>query len=141
MKVKQTWARHYEITGWVAGEAQRVFAHLDDHTRLSSHMSGNMSTVGSNRRGVLGLFCCFCQQPLRENSKRDRVLTELQDPVQMESSELSALSGWSPVSARARIESTRRSSQQRCETELWAGASLRHEFALQALSESRSRRE
>ena len=46
---EQTWARHYEITGWVAGEAQRVFAHLDDHTRLSSHMSKSSWKMGGGK--------------------------------------------------------------------------------------------
>ena len=50
---------HEESSGLVSATAERVFAHLDDHARLSSHMSrsswmmggGRMATVLDARRG------------------------------------------------------------------------------------------
>ena len=51
--------RHYESSSLVEAPAERVFAHLDDHSRLSEHMSksswmmggGSMSTEVDERGG------------------------------------------------------------------------------------------
>ena len=51
--------RHYESSALVEAPAERVFAHLDDHSRLSEHMSksswmmggGSMSTEVDERGG------------------------------------------------------------------------------------------
>lgn len=41
--------RHYETTGLVAADITRVFEHLDDHTRLSAHMSKSSWKMGGGK--------------------------------------------------------------------------------------------
>ena len=43
---------HHESHGVVAAEAARLFAHLDDHSRLSSHMSKRSWMLGGGRMDV-----------------------------------------------------------------------------------------
>ena len=43
---------HYETSGFVAAIAEQVFAHLDDHTRLSSHMSKSSWKMGGGRMAL-----------------------------------------------------------------------------------------
>jgi hypothetical protein len=40
---------HYESNGYVPSPVDRVFAHVDDHTRLSSHMSEPSWKMGGGR--------------------------------------------------------------------------------------------
>lgn len=42
-------SRHYEASGLVAASPDRLFAHLDDHTRLSSHMSKSSWKMGGGK--------------------------------------------------------------------------------------------
>ena len=45
-------SQHYETYGLVAGAAAAVFEHLDDHRRLSSHMSKSSWMMGGGRMEV-----------------------------------------------------------------------------------------
>jgi hypothetical protein len=45
-------ARRYESRALVAAPAERVFAHLDDHARLSSHMSESSWMMGGGRMTI-----------------------------------------------------------------------------------------
>lgn len=42
----------YESSATVAAPADRVFAHVDDHARLSSHMSGSTWMMGGGRMTI-----------------------------------------------------------------------------------------
>lgn len=42
-------SRHYGASGLVAASPDRLFAHLDDHTRLSSHMSTASWKMGGGK--------------------------------------------------------------------------------------------
>jgi len=42
-------ARHYEVNGVVEAQPEEVFAYLDDHARLSSHMSQSSWKMGGGR--------------------------------------------------------------------------------------------
>jgi len=44
--------RHYESSAIVAAAAERVFAHIDDHARLSAHMSGSSWMMGGGRMTI-----------------------------------------------------------------------------------------
>jgi polyketide cyclase/dehydrase/lipid transport protein len=45
-------SRQYEVRGRVAAPAAEVFAHLDDHTRLSSHMSKSSWKMGGGKMQI-----------------------------------------------------------------------------------------
>ena len=45
--------RHEESAGLVSAPVERVFAHVDDHARLSSHMSQSSWTMGGGRMDVV----------------------------------------------------------------------------------------
>lgn len=45
-------ARRYESSALVPAPAERVFAHIDDHSRLSSHMSESSWMMGGGRMQV-----------------------------------------------------------------------------------------
>ena len=45
--------RHEESTGLVSAPAAHVFAHVDDHARLSSHMSQSSWKMGGGRMDVV----------------------------------------------------------------------------------------
>ena len=45
--------RHEASTGLVSAPAERVFAHVDDQTRLSSHMSQSSWKMGGGRMDVV----------------------------------------------------------------------------------------
>ena len=45
-------AYHNETTGLVNASADRVFAHLDDHARLSTHMTKSSWTMGGGRMEI-----------------------------------------------------------------------------------------
>ena len=44
--------RHYESSALVAAPAERVFAHIDDHSRLSGHMSGSSWMMGGGSMSI-----------------------------------------------------------------------------------------
>jgi hypothetical protein len=44
--------QHYETSAFVPSPVDRVFAHLDDHTRLSSHMSKSSWKMGGGRMEI-----------------------------------------------------------------------------------------
>ena len=44
--------QHYETSAYVPSPVERVFAHLDDHTRLSSHMSKSSWKMGGGRMEI-----------------------------------------------------------------------------------------
>lgn len=48
-KAPSTWPCHDESAGVVRGPMSEVFAHLDDHARLSGHMSKNSWMLGGGR--------------------------------------------------------------------------------------------
>jgi hypothetical protein len=45
-------SRHYESSAFIARQADEVYAHLDDHTRLSSHMSQSSWMTGGMRMEI-----------------------------------------------------------------------------------------
>jgi hypothetical protein len=44
--------QHYETSAFVPSPVDRVFTHLDDHTRLSSHMSKSSWKMGGGRMEI-----------------------------------------------------------------------------------------
>ena len=44
--------RHHESSALVAAPDERVFAHLDDHSRLSGHMSGSSWMMGGGSMSI-----------------------------------------------------------------------------------------
>jgi hypothetical protein len=49
---QRSFAYHAESRGLLEASAERVFAHLDDHTRLSAHMSRRSWRMGWGRMGL-----------------------------------------------------------------------------------------
>jgi Polyketide cyclase / dehydrase and lipid transport len=47
-----TLVHHYETSAFVAASVDGVFAHVDDHTRLSSHMSESSWMMGGGRMRI-----------------------------------------------------------------------------------------
>ena len=45
-------ARHYEVSGVIPAAREQVFAHLDDHARLSSHMSNASWRMGGGKMSI-----------------------------------------------------------------------------------------
>jgi hypothetical protein len=50
--IPRAFAHHHEGTAFVDAPADRVFAHVDDHARLSSHMSQSSWMMGGGRMEV-----------------------------------------------------------------------------------------
>src|SRR3989338_7916580 len=82
--------RHDESTALIAAPAERVFAHVDDHTRLSSHMSrsswrmggGLMETVLDQGRGqTVGSHIRLSGRVLGIALSVDEMVTERTSPL------------------------------------------------------------
>jgi hypothetical protein len=52
MGIERKLPHHTESTGLVAATADRVFAHLDDHTRLSAHMTRRSWMMAGSRMEI-----------------------------------------------------------------------------------------
>ena len=48
----RTYPHHYEATGLIRASASRLFAHVDDHARLSSHMSESSWMMGGGKMQI-----------------------------------------------------------------------------------------
>ena len=52
MTTPPSFSRHYESSGVVSATGEQVFAHVDDHARLSSHMSKSSWMMGGGRMDI-----------------------------------------------------------------------------------------
>lgn len=46
---QKTYKRHYEDSAIIPANAEKIFAYIDDHTRLSSHMNKSSWMMGGSR--------------------------------------------------------------------------------------------
>lgn len=81
--------RHEECAGIVEAPTERVFEHLDDHTRLSAHMSkrswkmgwGKMDTILDQGRGqVIGSRVVLCGRVFGIKLSLDEVVVRREPP-------------------------------------------------------------